>query len=155
MPTEYSDSVFTREMKRLRLAAAYPLDGKSPRRKLPLKPFIQEAYKGRKVPLAVQVRIGLRDSALLKKVVEITYLKTTTNELKRYRIEPYSYRYLRLKVGVRKMVFGWDVKEQKIKGFAIRNIKSIKVTDSGYAPRFPVEIGKKIRKNTVRRLYKK
>lgn len=146
---ETDDIIFQREIRRLKLASKF-----SAKNKLPLKKDVQNAYKGRKIPLAVQVRTTLRDGAVLKRVVEITYRKTTTSELKKYRIEPYSYRYLMLKVGVRKMVFGWDIKDKRIKSFAMRNITAIKLENSKFSPRFPVEIGKKIKKTTIRRVYK-
>lgn len=149
MPTEYNDSIFTKEMKRIKLAAKYPVNSKN---KLPLKPMVDLSYKGRKVPLVVDVRVSLRDAAQQNHVLEITYKKTTTNEIKVYKIEPYSFRYLHLKVGIRKMVFGWDVKEKRIKSFALRNIMKAKITGSKFSPRFPVEIGKRIRKKSVRKL---
>lgn len=150
MSIESGDSVFTREIRRIKLAAKYPIK----MNRLPLKPKVDLAYKGRKVPLAVDVRVTIRDAALLKRVVEIQYKKTTTDEVKLYQIEPYSYRYLKLKVGVRKMLFGWDTKEKKIKSFALRNIRRIKMLSRGYSPRFPVEIGLTIRKKTMRKLGK-
>jgi len=150
MARETDDNIFSREMKRIKLASKYPVS----KNKLPLKKAVDLAYRGRKVPRAVEVRVSLRDAALMKKIVEIQYQKTTTNELKTYRIEPYSYRYLKLKVGVRKMVFGWDTREKKIKSFAMRNIRNAKISNLSFSPRFPIEIGRTIRKKTLRKLGK-
>ena len=151
MSIESTDAIFIREMKRIRLAAKYPINQKN---KLPLKPMVDMAYHGKKTPISVDVRVKLRDAAMSKKVVKIVYKKTTNQEIKTYMLEPYSYRYLRLKIGVRKMLFGWDIKEKKIKSFAMRNISKIEITGGSFAPRYPIEIAKKIRKKDVRKAKK-
>jgi len=138
MPTDYQDNLFLQEMRKLGLSKAYS----TTRNKLPLKNLVQQAYRNKKMPLALEIRLTLRDAALTKKAVEITYRKTTTSELKIYVIEPYSYRYLRLKVGIRKMVFGWDIKENKIKSYALSNITKIRQLEKRFSPRFPIEIGR-------------
>lgn len=150
MQQEMDDSIFKREMKRLRLASKYPIESN----KLPLKPLVKERYKGKKMPLAVDIRVTLRDAALKRKMVRITYKKTTTGEVKVYLIEPYSFRYLRMNVGVRKSLFGYDTKEKRIKSFAMRNITKIEMTNSGFSPRWPIEIGKKMRNTRTRKLGK-
>lgn len=148
---DQTDIVFNREMKRIKLASKYSINAAN---KLPLKPLVKERYKGRKIPIMVDVRVTLRDAAMQKKQVKITYKKTTNNEIKVYQLEPYSFRYLRLKVGVRKVLFGYDVKEKKIKSFALKNIIKIEKLGTGYVARWPIEIGKKMRKKSIRKLGK-
>lgn len=147
---DQTDIIFSREMKRLRLASKYSIYAN----KLPLKPLVKERYKGKPLPNAVDVRVTLRDAALAKKMVRITYKKTTDNDIKIYQVEPYSFRYLKLKVGVRKVLFAYDIKEKKIKSFVLKNIKKINMLGSAYSPRWPVEIGKKMRKKDIRKLGK-
>ena len=85
-------------------------------------------------------RLSIREAALRNAQIIITYKKTTTNETKKYVVAPYSYRYKRLKVGLRKMLFAYDMKERRIKGFAMRNIRNVAITDRKFRPRWPVEI---------------
>lgn len=140
---EAQDNLFLQEMRRLGLSKQFS----TTRSKFPLKPLVTQIYGRKKMPFAVELRLTLRDAALQKKDVEIVYRKTTTAELKRYVVEPYSYRYLRLKVGIRKMLFGWDTRENKIKSFALSNITQIKPLEKRFSPRFPVEIGRFISDN--------
>jgi len=147
---ENGDAIFNRALKRLRLASKYQIAAN----KLPLKPLVKERYKGRKLPLAVDIRVTLRDAALKKKTVKITYKKTTSGEIKVYQIEPYSFRYLRMKVGVRKSLFGFDIKEKRIKSFAMRNITKIEMTNSSFSPRWPIEIAKRMRNTRTKKLGK-
>jgi predicted DNA-binding transcriptional regulator YafY len=86
-------------------------------------------------------RLAIREAALRNAEIVITYRKTTTGETKKYIVAPYSYRYKRLKVGLRKMLFAYDMKDRHIKGFAIRNIRNVAITDRKFRPKWPVEIG--------------
>lgn len=85
-------------------------------------------------------RLAIREAALRLVQIVITYRKTTTNETKKYIVFPYSYRFRRLKVGRRKMLFAYDMKERHIKGFAMRNIRNVAITDRKHRPKWPVEI---------------
>lgn len=147
---ENGDVIFNRVLKRLRLASKYQIAAN----KLPLKPLIKQRYKGMSLPLAVNIRVTLRDAALKKNIVKITYKKTTTGEVKVYQIEPYSFRYIRMNVGVRKSLFGFDIKEKRIKSFAMRNITKIEMTNSAFSPRWPIEIAKKMRNTRTKKLGK-
>lgn len=147
---ENGDVIFNNAMKRMRLASKYPIAAN----KLPLKPLVKERYRGKKLPLAVDIRVTLRDAALKKKVVRITYRKTTSGEIKVYNIEPYSFRYLRMNVGIRKSLFGFDIKENRIKSFAMRNITKIEMTGNSFSPRWPIEIAKRMRNTRTRKLGK-
>ena len=147
---EMGDIVFKRAMARMRLASKYSIAAN----KLPLKPLIKDRYRGKKIPLAVDIRVTLRDAALKKKMVRITYKKTTNGEVKIYQIEPYSLRYIRMKVGVRKSLFGFDIKEDRIKSFAMRNITRIEMTNSSFSPRWPIEIAKRMRNTRTKKLGK-
>jgi predicted DNA-binding transcriptional regulator YafY len=86
-------------------------------------------------------RLAIREAALRLSQIIITYKKTTTGETKKYVVAPYSYRYRRLKAGIRKMLFAYDMKDRHIKGFAIRNIRNVAITDRKFRPKWEVEIG--------------
>jgi hypothetical protein len=86
-------------------------------------------------------RIGIFAAAKGFKNMIIKYKKTTTGEVKEYKVAPYSYRYRRLKVGRRRMLFAYDHKDRHIKGFALRNILQVTVLPrSKFNPIWPVEI---------------
>ena len=85
-------------------------------------------------------RLAIREAALRLVQIVLTYRKTTTNETKKYVVAPYSWRHRRLKVGRRKMLFAYDMKERHIKGFAIRNVRNVALTDRKFRPKWPVEI---------------
>jgi len=92
-------------------------------------------FKGRRS------RIAIREAALTLKQIEITYKKTTTGEIKTYRVSPYSYRYKRLKIGVRKMLYAEDMKARHIKGYSLRNITKVTILPRRtYKPKWDVEI---------------
>jgi len=55
-------------------------------------------------------------------------------------VAPYSYRYKRLKVGMRKMMYAYDMKDRHIKGFAMSNIRNVAITDRKFRPIWRVEI---------------
>ena len=105
--------------------------------------------KVRKTPKAVkEVYLPARDvrslillAANQLKQVMIIYKKTTTGEVKRYRVAPYSYRYRRLRIGISKMFFAYDMSDKHIKGFALKNIRTVEVLSKKYRPKWPVEIG--------------
>jgi predicted DNA-binding transcriptional regulator YafY len=86
-------------------------------------------------------RTTIAEAALRRVQVVITYRKTTTNETKKYVVAPYSYRYRRLKIGTRKMLMAYDMKDKHIKGFAVRNVRKVALTDRKFKPKWPVEIG--------------
>jgi predicted DNA-binding transcriptional regulator YafY len=85
-------------------------------------------------------RIRIREAAQKLHQVILTYTKETTGETKKYRVAPYSYRYRRLKVGRRKLLFAWDMDDEKIKGFVLRNIKHVEPTTKRFQPRWRVEL---------------
>jgi hypothetical protein len=86
-------------------------------------------------------RLGILAGAQNNKQIRIRYTKTTTGETNWYTVAPYSYRTRRLKVGVRKMLFAYDMKDKHIKGFALRNIKQVEVlVRQPFTPLWPVAI---------------
>jgi predicted DNA-binding transcriptional regulator YafY len=115
--------------------------------------FIEEqakkVRKKKKTPKAVKeiflssrdVRILIAQAASEFKQIMIIYKKQQTGEVKRYRVAPYSYRYRKLKVGIRKMFFAYDMADQHIKGFVLKNIRTVEILSRRYRPRWPVEIG--------------
>jgi hypothetical protein len=86
-------------------------------------------------------RQAIKEGALRRVYIIITYTKITTNETKRYIVAPYSYRFRKLRVGYRKLLFAWDKDDKHIKGFVLRNIQRVALTDSRFKPRnnWPVE----------------
>jgi len=85
-------------------------------------------------------RLAIREAALRKVQIVIRYVKTTTGESKRYVVAPYSYRYRRLRVGRRKMLFAYDMSDKHIKGFSLKNIRKVAITDRKFRPKWPIEI---------------
>jgi hypothetical protein len=85
-------------------------------------------------------RIAIREGALRVRQIVITYVKTTTGERKKYIVAPYSYRYRRLRVGWRKMLYAWDMADKRTKSFAIRNIRNVALTERKFRPKWTVEI---------------
>lgn len=86
-------------------------------------------------------RMAIREGALRSVQVILTYLKDTTGETKKYTVCPYSYRYRRLKSGVKKLLFAYDMEDRHIKGFIIGNVKKVALTDRKFVPRWPIELG--------------
>jgi hypothetical protein len=102
--------------------------------KAPLRPPSDTVLKRR------TNRMKIQEAATVRRIINITYRKTTTREVKNYDIEPYSYRYRRLKVGLRKMLYGYDVKDKTIKGFSVREIRKTVITNKKYRARWKVEL---------------
>lgn len=86
-------------------------------------------------------RMAIREAALRLVQVVIMYQKETTGEVKKYIVCPYSYRYRRLKTGMKKLLFAYDMDDRHIKGFVIGNVKKVALTDRKFRPMWPVEIG--------------
>ena len=84
-------------------------------------------------------RMAIREGALRKVQVIITYVKVN-GERKKYIVCPYSYRYRRLKKGIRKLLFAYDMKDKRIKGFVIGNVKKVALTDRKFRPKWPIEL---------------
>lgn len=86
-------------------------------------------------------RLIIRQGALEKKQVVIIYKKITTGEVKRYTVCPLSYRYRKLKAGLRKVLFCIDVDEKQLKMYVIKNIRQATMTSKKYISiSFPIEI---------------
>lgn len=121
-----------------RLAFIAEQEEKATRRKarrVGKKPKAGTLFAGRNKRLAIQ------EAALRRAQIIITYKKTTTGEVNKYIVAPYSYRYRRLRVGLRKMLFAYDMRDKHIKGFALRNIRNVAITDRKFRPKWPVEFG--------------
>jgi hypothetical protein len=85
-------------------------------------------------------RLTIREAAKRLVQVVMTYKKTTTGEVKKYIVAPYSYRYRKLKVGLRKMLFAFDTADGHIKGFSLKDIRNVALTDRKFKPKWEVEI---------------
>jgi predicted DNA-binding transcriptional regulator YafY len=111
-------------------------------RKAPKRRSLRAPRPGRGTLFAKRnKRLAIREAASRRSQIIITYRKETTGEVKKYVVAPYSYRYRRLKSGFRKMFFAYDMEARHIKGFVLRNIRNVAITDRKYVPKWAVEIG--------------
>jgi predicted DNA-binding transcriptional regulator YafY len=85
-------------------------------------------------------RIAIREAALRKVQVIITYKKTTTNETNKYIVAPYEWSYRRLRSGLRKVLYAYDMKDKHIKSFVQRNIRNVAITDRKFRPKWEIKI---------------
>ena len=86
-------------------------------------------------------RLIVRNGAITKTQVSIIYKKVTTGQVKRYEVCPMSYRYRRLRSGVRKVLFAMDSKEKQLKMFVLKNVRQAMPTTKKYIPiKYPIEI---------------
>ena len=86
-------------------------------------------------------RVSIKEASLRRRQVIITYEKTTTGDTNKYIVAPYSYKYRKLKIGWRKMLYAYDMEDKHIKSFAIANIRNVVLTDRKYPNKtWPVEI---------------
>jgi hypothetical protein len=84
--------------------------------------------------------LAMLEAALREVLVIINYTKITTGETKKYVVEPYEWKFRMLKSGFRKMLWAYDVEEQRIKSFVNVNIQNVTITDKDYQPQWPVKI---------------
>jgi len=42
---------------------------------------------------------------------------------------------------MRKLLFAYDMEARKIKGFVVRNVRNVAITDRTFRPKWEVEIG--------------
>lgn len=97
--------------------------------------------ENKRVSTIYGIRMTIRQGASLKRYIEIVYLKATTGETKKYKVAPYSYRYVVAKNRRRKkMLYAYDFKDRHIKGFYVKNIKSVKLSNGKFTPLWPIEI---------------
>lgn len=134
MPLSFSEAI-KKDISRLKFIEE--MTAKAPRRK-PKRVGKAPAY-GTLAALRNK-RLAIKEAALRLVQIVITYKKETTGEVKQYTVAPYSYRYRRLKSGLKKMLFAWDMNDKHIKGFVLGNISKVVITDRRFSPRWPVEI---------------
>jgi predicted DNA-binding transcriptional regulator YafY len=84
--------------------------------------------------------LAMREAALRRAQIIVTYTKTTTGETSRYVVAPYEFSFKRLKVGRRKILWGYDMNEGHIKNFATKNISKVVITDRKFTPKWPIKI---------------
>ncbi len=140
MDSLFTNSFFKRVAKRLILAWNKPFVPK--KRPLPMKPPMRKSTSG--FSTASRNRRKIRNAAGTTTLLWLTYRKTTDGTTHTYVVEPYSFRYRRLKVGIRKMFYGFDIADGHIKSFAIKNILSARNMKDKYRPRFKVEIAQTV-----------
>ena len=119
------------------LAFVSEMERKAPRRK-PKRVGKTPAY-GTLYALR-NVRMAIREGALRRVQIIITYLKITTNETVKRIVCPYSHRVRKLRIGRRKMLYAYDVDDRHIKSFVLGNIKRVALSDRKFRPMWVVEI---------------
>ena len=86
-------------------------------------------------------RIAIREAALRGVTMIILYKREQNGQVKRYEVVPLSYRFRRLKRGLRKVLFCQDINEKgQVKFFLMRNIFKVALTKKKSKPKWPVEI---------------
>jgi predicted DNA-binding transcriptional regulator YafY len=84
--------------------------------------------------------LAVREAALRGVMVIINYVKITTGEYKQYIVEPYEWKFRMLKTGYKKMLWAYDIDDQRIKSFLNANIQNVVITDKKYDPMWEVKI---------------
>ena len=93
---------------------------KAPKRK-PVKAGVPENMRGSLYAIRNK-RLTIREGALRRVSIIITYTKITTGETKKYEVNATSWKFKRLKVGYRKVLFAYDKGERKqLKNFVLKN----------------------------------
>lgn len=89
-------------------------------------------------------RIAIREAALRRVGCIITYKKLNTGEVKKYFVNPYSFRFRKLKIGRRKVLYAQDRNDVRgrgeIKSFVMTGIRQVAITDRKFIPRWKIEI---------------
>ena len=85
-------------------------------------------------------KLAILEAARRLVQIVITYKKITTGETKDYVVAPYSYRYRKLRIGWKKLLFAYDMDDKHIKGFVLSNIRKVALTDRKFKPKWPVEL---------------
>jgi len=92
--------------------------------------------------------MAIRAAARNRYRVWLKYLKITTGKVCIRLVEPYSFRYVRTREGLRKVLFGFDFyhknesgrRKPRIKMFVLRNIQQIAISRLKFKPRWRVEL---------------
>lgn len=85
-------------------------------------------------------RLVIREAALRKVQVILHYRKITTGEHKTYIVAPYEWKYRKLKIGLRKVLYAYDMKDKHIKSFVQINITRAILTDRKFKPKWTIRI---------------
>jgi len=85
-------------------------------------------------------RIAIREAALRRVQIIITYKKVTTGEIVKRIVAPYEWRYMRMKEGWRKVFWGYDMKDKHIKSFYNKYIRNVVLTDRKFVPKWKILI---------------
>ena len=135
MPLSFSDAI-RKDINRLKFIQEQ--EKKAPKRK-PKRVGKSPAYG----TLFAQrnTRLAIREAALRRVQVILTYDKITTKTRVKRIVCIYSYRYRRTRIGLKKMLFAYDPAEKHIKGFVLNNIKNVAITDRKFSPIWKIEIG--------------
>lgn len=89
-------------------------------------------------------RVAISEGAMRRRKVVFRYRKRS-GQIKLYKVEPYSYRFRKLKEGIRKVLFAYhhdpaNKRNRSIKSFVLRDIKNVKITGEPFRPRYKVEM---------------
>lgn len=86
-------------------------------------------------------RMAIREAALRRVQIVLTYKKITTGEVKKYIVAPYEWKNRVLKVGRRKVLWAYDMEAKRIKSFVLRSVRNVALTNRKFRPKWPVKIG--------------
>lgn len=84
-------------------------------------------------------RLAIQEAALRHAQIIVTYVKLTTGRRVKRILAPYSIKWRKLKVGKRKVLYGYDFKDKHIKSLMMRNIRKVAITDRRFRPKWPIE----------------
>jgi len=112
---------------------------KTKKKKLVKKGNVSTLYAKRNRGIAIKQAANNKVSCIIK------YTKITTQETKQYEVNVYSYKYIKLKEGIRKVLYAQDKNDRKnrktaIKNFVVRNIKNVALTNRKYKPEWAIQI---------------
>lgn len=85
-------------------------------------------------------RLAIREAALRRVQIVMTYKKITTGETKKYIVAPYEWKRRRLKMGSRKVLWAYDMEAKRIKSFVMNNVRNVALTNRRFRPKWPVKI---------------
>jgi predicted DNA-binding transcriptional regulator YafY len=97
----------------------------------------------REVTSTRYIRTEIAAAAQAHHYITLRYKKTTTGEIKRYIVAPYSYRFMKSKKTNkrRKALYAYDSDDKHIKCFYTKNIKGVENMTKRFRPKWVVEIG--------------
>lgn len=85
-------------------------------------------------------RLAIREAALRKVQVIISYVKITNSEFGKWTVCPYEWKYRKLRIGRKIVLYAYDMEDKHIKSFVQTNIRNVALTDRKFVPKWPIKI---------------